>query len=320
MAEVLVLKPSSMGDVVHTLPAVRRLKRAWPEARIRWVVNTEWAPLLRGNPDLAEIIEFPRARFRGLGWTVPFCRWAHSLRQSRPELALDFQGLFRSGLMARASGARRILCLSNAELLNRVMATEVVPMRRDEHAVDRYLRLVAALGVAEGGPVEFPLPEGDPVEGLPARFVLLHPFSRGQGKSLGAEQAAAFCRAMAPIPVVLAGRAETALPELPGNAFNLLNRTSIAQLIWLIRRSAFVVSVDSGPMHIAAALTPRLLALHTWSDPRLVGPYDPKAWIWKGGEITHRPEITSDLAGREQLLHDGDVREIAHFTVARLNE
>lgn len=62
---------------------------------------------------------------------------------------------------------------------------------------------------------------------------------------------------------------------------NCLNRTSMSELIWLIRQARFVVSVDSGPMHIAAALTPHLLSLHTWSDPALVGPYRPEAWVWK---------------------------------------
>ena len=73
--------------------------------------------------------------------------------------------------------------------------------------------------------------------------------------------------------------------ELPGNTINLLNQTTIRQMIWLVGAAAFVVSVDSGPMHIAAAINPRLLSIHTWSDPRLVGPFSEEAWIWQGGEI-----------------------------------
>ncbi len=318
--EILVLKPSSLGDIVHTLPAVRRLKAARPAARIRWVVNSEWAPLLRGNPDLEEIIPFPRAQFRGLRWTLPFWRWARGLRRFRPELALDFQGLFRSGLMARASGARRILCLSDAELLNRTLATQVVPMRPEEHAVDRYLRLITALGLAADTPAQFPLPPGEPMNGLPPGFVLLHPFSRGEGKSLNLGQTLRFCRELGDTPVVLVGRAEADLPQFPDNVANLLNQTSLEQLIGLIRQSAFVVSVDSGPMHIAAALTPRLLSLHTWSDPRLVGPYDPRAWIWKAGQILHRPEVTARLARCDESPRTSDMQVIARFVLARTEE
>jgi ADP-heptose:LPS heptosyltransferase len=101
-----------------------------------------------------------------------------------------------------------------------------------------------------------------------------------------------FCRALAPARVVLVGRSEEALPAV-GNVENLLNRTTLAELIWLIRRAAFVVSVDSGPMHIAAALTSHLLSIHTWSDPAKVGPYRPEAWVWKGDSLFQMKDIAS---------------------------
>jgi ADP-heptose:LPS heptosyltransferase len=71
---ILVIKPSSLGDVVHTLPAVACVKRRWPDARLTWLVNPEWAPLLRGNPDIDDILEFPRSQFRGLGGLLRFMR------------------------------------------------------------------------------------------------------------------------------------------------------------------------------------------------------------------------------------------------------
>lgn len=300
-SRILIVKPSSLGDVVHTLPSARALKKALPDAEIRWIVNTEWAPLLAGNPDLAEVIEFPRSRFRGLGRTGDLLRWLRGLARLKPDLALDFQGLFRSAVFARASGARRIHCLSNAEFLNRWSAHRVVPMRRDEHAVDRYLRMVSDLGFNIQRPVEFPMPAGE----RPARFasdapyVLLHPFSRGEGKSLSPEVVRDLCERLAPASVVIAGRAPVTLAPLP-NVLNLLNETSLSGLIWLIRNARFVLSVDSGPMHIAAAITPRLLSIHTWSDPRLVGPYEPQAWIWKGGEIFRKKDLTETRATVDQ--------------------
>ena len=74
--EVLVIKPSSLGDVVHTLPAVALLKRQFPEARLRWLVNPEWAPLLEGNPYIDEVVLFPRSEFRGIGALTRFLPWA----------------------------------------------------------------------------------------------------------------------------------------------------------------------------------------------------------------------------------------------------
>ncbi len=295
-ARILIVKPSSLGDVVHTLPAVHALKTAWPRSRISWLVNTEWMPLLRGNPDLADLVEFPRGKFRGLRGLAKVPAWLATLRGVKPDLALDFQGLARSALLAKAAGAKRIYGLSNAREGATLCYHRKVEVGSQEHAVDRYLRLVADLGVPIEKPLHFPLPDGEKPAGVEsdARYLLIHPFSRGEGKSLSVEALDALCRAVNPMRVVLAGRSDTPFAA-PPNCTNLLNQTSIAQLIWLIRRARFTVSVDSGPMHIAAALSERLLGIHTWSDPRLVGPYNTNAWIWKGGEITR----VGDLGQRE---------------------
>jgi heptosyltransferase-1 len=93
-----------------------------------------------------------------------------------------------------------------------------------------------------------------------------------------------FCNAVRPVKVVVVGVGNMRV-ELPANTINLLNLTTIRQMIWLVGAAAFVVSVDSGPMHIAAAINSRMLSIHTWSDPRLVGPFSDQAWIWQGGEI-----------------------------------
>jgi len=277
---LLVVKPSSLGDVVHTLPAVALLKRAWPEARLRWIVNPEWAPLLEGNPDVDEIVLFPRRELSGS--VLKQFRWLRATGAAcRSDLVLDFQGLLRSALIGRFCRGGALLGLSDAREGARFFYDRTIRVER-EHAVDRYLKLVAALGIDTTGTLTWNLPAGERPAGfaLDAPFVLLHPFSRGEGKSLSAEEAIAFAEAL-PCPVVLAGRAPVTLPKSEGKCVNLLNQTTISELIWLIRQARFVVSVDSGPMHIAAALTPHLLALHTWSDPALVGPYNPEAWVWK---------------------------------------
>ncbi|MEA3186419.1 MAG: hypothetical protein QOD99_249 [Chthoniobacter sp.] len=284
---VLVVKPSSLGDVVHTLPAVHALKRARPDLRISWLINSEWAPLLAGNADLDGTLEFPRRDFRGLrGWLrVP--AWLRTISSSKPGLALDFQGLTRSALLARAAGAQRVHCLGDAELIPRLLADRVVPADRiSGHAIERYLRLVADLGVAIEEPLQFPLPPGTKPDGfdLNEPFLLVHPFSRGADKSLAEADVQQLCELLQPVPIVLAGRTAVQF-EAPKNCVNLLNRTSLEELIWLIRRAHFTLSVDSGPMHIAAALTARLLSIHTWTDPRIVGPYQPEAWVWKNEEI-----------------------------------
>lgn len=304
MRRVLVVKPSSLGDVVHALPAVHLLKQTHPHWQISWLVNTEWAPLLEGNPDLTAVIPFPRNSFRGISGLRALKEWLKNLKIDQPDLALDFQGLTRSVLLAKWSGASRIVCLGNAELIPRLLADEVVPVLHGEHAVERYLRMPAALGCQ--GAVQFLLPPGVQPSGLQldGGYLLLHPFSRGAGKSLDPQVLEELCRKLDPLPVVIAGKTDVGF-KAPERCVNLLNRTSLAELIWLIRRAAFTVSVDSGPMHIAAALTSRLLAIHTWSDPRQVGPYAPDAWVWKNGLLKQAKELGTNNGtvpfGREHL-------------------
>lgn len=315
--EILVIKPSSLGDVVHTLPAVALVKKHWPEARLRWLVNPEWAPLLEGNPHVDEVVIFPRNELRGLRGLMRIPAWAKSVAARPADLVLDFQGLLRSGLIAKLCRAPdgRIVGLSDAREGAGLFYHQKADVTGIDHAVDRYLALVAALGIPTTLPHEWPLPQGSAPPGFAdtAPFVLLHPFSRGQGKSLSVADVASFCRALAPFRVVLAGRSEESVPSLD-NVENLLNCTTLAELIWLIRRAAFTVSVDSGPMHIAAALTPRLLSIHTWSDPAKVGPYAPEAWVWKD-RVLFQAGIRGDAAGEENAP---DIESVARFLQRQL--
>lgn len=297
---ILIIKPSSLGDVVHTLPAVARVRRRWPDAKIRWLVNPEWAPVLAGNPDIDEVIEFPRSRFRGIAGWARLPRWIRELRERvRPDLTLDFQGLLRSALIARfaCGGGGESWGTSDSRECARFFHRHIVrvpPRSVPIHAVNRYLALVAALGCDISSPLEWRLPAGTQPADCPRDFVLLHPFSRGEGKSLTADEVTAICRELSPAKIVIAGRSATAIPPLP-NVADLLNKTTLPELCWMVRRAAFVVSVDSGPMHIAAALSSNLLSIHTWSDPRKVGPFAPGAWLWKDGKIGRMADFPNGM-------------------------
>ena len=314
---VVVVKPSSLGDVVHTLPAVALLKRHWPKTRLQWLINSEWAPLLEGNPYVDEILDFPRRAFRGLGAPVAAARWAARLCGTvSADLVLDFQGLLRSGTLSKLCRAEKgmIVGLSDAREGARLFYDQTVEISTKVHAVDRYLSLVEALGVHSSDPLEWPLPEGQrPAVEIPSSYVLVHPFSRGRGKSLSLQDVRELCKVLDPYPVVIAG--QNSLEEIgETHTLNLVNRTTLSELIWLIRNAAFVISVDSGPMHIAAAIAPRLLSLHTWSDPRKVGPYRDDAWIWQKGELRQMRHLR-DSSG---LITAPSVREIGLWVSAQL--
>lgn len=318
---VFIVKPSSLGDIVHTLPAVRFIKAAHPHLNIRWLSNPEWIPLLEGNRDLAGVIPFPRGEFRGPGSAPRVFSWVRALNASfreLPEVALDFQGLLRSALLALARGTEPVIGMSDAREGATLLYRSVVQVDPTAHAVDRYLTLVQGLGVqARREDVRFPLPEGvkPPGTSLPEKYLLLHPYSRGRGKSLSAYALQALCDCLAPNPIVVVGRAEAPEPLRGEHVTSLVNQTSLLELIWLLRHAHACVSVDSGPMHIASALQDRTLGIHTWSDPRRVGPYGPHALVWKAGRIARRQEFSDEQSAINQVVETSDARRIADFVL-----
>jgi heptosyltransferase I len=319
--KILIIKPSSLGDIVHTLPAVAAIRDAHADAEITWVINPEWAPLLRGNRDIDHVHIFPRGEFSGFGAPGRLLRWMRETRRLQPDVALDFQGLFRSALIARISGAKKIIGSSDAREGSRLFYTEIARVDRHEHAVDRYLKLAEAFGASSD--LRFPIPTGDQLprfDPFPG-FVVLHPFARGRNKSIGANVILEFCRALAPARVVVVGKSRRRFAT-PENCVDLTNQTSLLQLIWLLRAAAFVISVDSGPMHVAAAVTTNLVSIHTWTDPRRVGPYNGAATIWKNGKLIRVADLksSSDLRkkGRKFLREDvGPVADVAMRALAK---
>jgi heptosyltransferase-1 len=315
---ILLVKPSSLGDIVHTLPALRFVKHSFPRSKIYWVANTEWSPLLEGNPDLEGVIRFPRRSFRGLRGMIRFWQWCQELGKLRADLVLDFQGLLRSALISRGARSHLVLGLADAREGARFFYQKIAPVTSTQHAVMRYLELASLAGANISGPVEFRLPQGRPIPNfeLPNQFVVLHPFSRGTGKSLGEAEIYRLTAAMAPIPVIIVGKAESQV-SFARNAASLVNLTDLEQLIWLLRKAAFVISVDSGPMHLAAAVSREILSIHFWSDPRKVGPFRPDAWIWQDHKILRKDELPQP-APRGNASARPRPEEIALFVRERL--
>jgi heptosyltransferase I len=150
-SSVLVIKPSSLGDIVHTLPAVHFLKATFCDADFFWVANSEWTPLLQDNADLKAVIPFPRTQFRGASGIVKFVRWCGELSQLEPDLVLDFQGLIRSAWIARSVKGRRVLGLSDACEAAGYHYHDRVEVDAAQHSVDRYVELARFAGADTSG-------------------------------------------------------------------------------------------------------------------------------------------------------------------------
>ena len=317
---ILIIKPGSLGDIVHTLPAVSLLREAHPHAEITWVINAELAPLLRGNPDVNHVHFLPRGELRALGAPTSLLPWLKKSGQIHPDLALDFQGSLRSVLIAKISGAKEIYGMSNSLAGKIWLFDRVAEVNRRSHPVERYLRLAECAGATVRESLRCSVPSGDPLPRFDAHppFVLLHPFARGQDRSLSNRVIEEFCQSLAPTRVVVVGQTRNRI-NTPENCVDLTRHTSLLQLIWLIRVARFVVSVESSPMHIAAAVTPNVLSIHTWTDPLLMGPYNPDAWVWRHGQLYRVGELeTAKMRKHGRRFRRKDVGSVVELIRPRV--
>lgn len=261
---VLIIRLGAMGDILHTLPAVEMLHRAQPQSRLYWIAEERWHPLLEGHPALAGLLPFNRRSWTALKAT------RQSLRALQLDLAIDFQGLIKSGLVAWQSGAARVIGASRTrESLARLFYTERVTTRAT-HIVDQYGELAQSSGIQSSGIQAVWLPEGVAEGDLPAGpYVLASPFAGWTSKQWPLEHYAALAQ-MLPLPLVLnVAPAQARLVEGMGH----VHVSSIAGLIHATRRAQAVVGVDSGPLHLAAALGKPGVGLFGGTDPARNGPY-----------------------------------------------
>ena len=257
----------------------------------------------------------PSGEFRGLGAPTSLLTWIKKTRAIRPDLALDFQGVLGSVLTAKISGAKEVCGMSSALAGASWFYDRVAQVDRRGHAVERYLKLAECAGATTGESLRCSVPSGDPLPRFDEHppFVLLHPFARGQDKSLSKAVIEEFCRALAPTRVVIVGQSHRRI-NTPENCIDLTRQTSLLQLIWLIRVARFVVSVESGPMHIAAAVNPNLLSIHSWSDPSRIGPYNPDAWVWKHGQLLRVGELeTARIRKHGRRFRHKDVASVVEL-------
>jgi len=281
MQRLLIVKTSSLGDLFHALPAVHSIRQGWgTDVQIDWVVNTPYAPVVRCFGDVTGVIGFPR---KGTGAEWKSFRLA--LRATRYDAVVDLQGLMKSALIARLARADRRIAPSfgreGSHAFYREIAVAGQPAR---HAVEQCLDTVRFLGL-EVSPA--PPPLHFPVFPLtqPAPILAVAPASRWPSKDWPPEHfitALNRLRESCPVSVVLVGgSAERAVCDriaagLSGQpALNLAVRTSLVEACAVLRQADLLLSVDSGPVHIAAASGTRVLGLYGPTDPGRTGPYGP---------------------------------------------
>lgn len=295
---ILIIRPSALGDVARSVPVLVSLRRALPQARIDWLVQDSFAPVIASHPALTGVIEFPRKSF-GL-WVktlnVPaLVRYTKPLREAGYDLVLDCQGLARSALLGWTTRCRRRVGHKQARELAPMLYTQRVDSPMERHSVDRMLDLVESLGIpADRSPAAMRLyvPEAarnwwaaDPASDASAsgRYVVLAPTSRWISKQWAADRFAAVAERLASrgLNVVLVGGSNErdqiepllALAARNPRVIDRVGRTDIPKLMAILERAALVVANDSAALHIAVGFARPVVALYGATRMHRVGPY-----------------------------------------------
>jgi len=324
---ILIVKLSSIGDVVHTLPAAALLRRSLPGARLSWVVERRAGAILQGSPAIDDLIEIDtravRRRPASRSTLEEVRDYAARLRgaseRERIDVAIDFQGLIKSGLVTRMSGAIRRIGFETREMREppgRLFLTEQIATSHLTHVIDKNIALASAAlaaGTPSGGDCPPPLPDPlstlyeFPIEVSPddelhargamaERFAIVNPGGGWPTKLWPAERFAQVADGLwvehgisslityGPGEEGLARRVQKASETGAARAVD----STIKQFVALARRAELFVGGDTGPLHIAAACGTPIVGLYGPTAPERNGPFDPLD-ITLGRDIWCRP-------------------------------
>jgi len=310
---IALIKPSALGDIIHSLPVLTALRRRYPEAYISWVVNRSYEELLSGHPDLDTTLALDRGAAKTGIWTAArsYSRFLHHFRRQQFDLVIDLQGLFRSGLIAGCSGAARRVGLSSAREGAAWFYSDVIPVADFNaiHAVDRYWLVAEAFGVGDG-PKSFRLPDfeeerrwaNEYLRDCPRPWLVLGVGSRWITKRWPPEHFGNLARRAQRYAggtvIFVGGQDEIALARataqyLDGGCLDLTGQTSLRQLAALLSQADVMLANDTGPLHLAAALGRPVVAPYTCTKVQMNGPYGAEsgaveARIWCQGSYLTR--------------------------------
>ena len=283
---ILIVRLGALGDIVHTVPAAAALRRAFPAARIDWVVEARHAAFVELVTPIDDCITLDRPT------AAAWIDLVRRLRPARYDAALDFQGLMKSAVIARASGARRVAGFSIWHLREksaRPFYSEVDAQQPPLHVIQKNLSLLSTVGVHDAE-VRFPLAHApsralEQIEAETAGrpYALVNPGAAWPNKRWPAArfgEVAAFLqevRGLATYVLWGPGEAPLAQAVIDGSsgAARLAPPTTTADLLALARHAAVMVSGDTGPLHIAAAVGTPIVALFGPTDPARNGPFSP---------------------------------------------
>jgi len=282
---ILVVKPSALGDIVHSLPFLSALKRRWPGSKVHWVIARGLEGLLEGHPLVERLWIIDKGKWKKLSnifSTIGELRTLfRELKAQRFDVAVDLQGLFRSGLITWRSGAPIRIGFSEAREGSTLFYNEKIEsgINRDVHAINRYLKIAASLD-CDTSLIDYPFPPLPNVGhlGLPNEYVVMSPSAGKEANRWPAERFGEVA-ARTPVPTVIISSktdepiANKVIQNSQGKALSIAGKTSLLEMAAVISKARAMVCNDTGPMHIAAALGVPVVAIFGPANPARTGPY-----------------------------------------------
>lgn len=298
--KILFIKLSAIGDVVQTLPALEAVKKAFPACTIDWAVEEAAADILREHPLINRLLvsrrkswirmmKHPRTVLRGLGEASRFVR---DLRSSRYDVAVDFQGLLKSGILTGLARADRKIGFAGSRECSSIFLNEKLPAHDiEKHALERYLDIARYLGAKDPSsrcslPIER---ERESVAGTTEALrrggkgiITINPVARWRTKLWEESRFAELADRLITernAAVIFTGSAddavtvETIRSKMRQQATNWAGKTTLKELAALASLSDLFITTDTGPMHLAAAAGARVVALFGPTAPWRTGPY-----------------------------------------------
>lgn len=314
---ILIVKLSAIGDVIHALPVAYALKKAYPQVCITWVVEKTAYDLLTNNPYIDEVILFEKQKFKSFsGLFTNSYSLAKELRSHHFDLALDLQGLFKSAAISYLSGAAKRLVYCNARELSDKISQPVCGKYMHGHVVDRYLDVARHLG-CNVDEVIFPInimeSEAQKAEAIANHeglrlenpYITLAPGTNWPSKCWPTSYFAQLADRLYEqdlIPVLIGSPSDKRLAQeivtrMKIPPIDLTGKTSLKQLAYIIKKSQAFVGGDTGPMHLAAAVNTPVVTMFGPTDPKRNGPYGEK-------HITLAPDVPCICCWKRQCTNN----------------
>jgi heptosyltransferase-1 len=291
--KILVVKPSSLGDIVHSLPFLNVLKRCFPKAEIHWIIAKGLEGLLEGHPMINRLWIINKDAWKNIknvGSTIKELRVLFKeLKKEKFDIVVDLQGLLRSGIITAATDAPVRIGFTEAREGSIVFYTHKVEGGKNIHAVDRYLKIAAFLGCPIND-VSFPLPLDNQLSSSifhpsslihhpSGSYAVIIPGARWKTKIWSPEKFGELSSKLSIISIIVGSKSDVDTANKivnlsHGKAQSLAGKTTLKELTEVIRHARFVISNDSGPMHIASALGVPVFAIFGPTDPVRTGPYE----------------------------------------------